>query len=237
MSLRCCYKDCVSFELANASQLAFYQDLNTGGWSFGLSLEISLEHNNLPSTFSLVSTNDAAFPYNVHCNRCHAKIGKVNAVCGFTEKTFNLAAKKVHLLQTSSCIPTAPNASKWSKHVDLFPQIRRFKATIQVLGDIVGSNTVHFHGAADFQSMVEYASAVSTKALMSPRAYQWRAYFFACLHDTLLCLPTGMGKTFIANMLMKAYRVRNPTQGQVFIVPTIVLVSLKLPQTNFTDFN
>jgi ERCC4-related helicase len=72
--------------------------------------------------------------------------------------------------------------------------------------------------------MIKPANVVASRCFF-PRRYQWRAYFFACLQNTLLCLPTGMGKTLIANMLMKAYHHLNPKQAQFFIVPTVVLVS------------
>jgi ERCC4-related helicase len=88
----------------------------------------------------------------------------------------------------------------------------------------VGSNTVHFHGVSDFQEMVKAANSVAMRSNLNPRRYQWRAYFFACIQNVLLCLPTGMGKTLIANMLMKAYHQLNPNKAQIFIVPTIVLV-------------
>ena len=73
--------------------------------------------------------------------------------------------------------------------------------------------------------MIDAGNAVASRSGLSPRRYQWRAFFFACFQNTLLCLPTGMGKTLIANLLMKAYKQRNPDKGQVFIVPTVVLVS------------
>lgn len=90
---------------------------------------------------------------------------------------------------------------------------------------LVGQDTVHFHNtSADFQQMIGNGWAVSQKSNLTPRTSQWRSFFFACLNNTLLVLPTGLGKTLIAELLMKAYRDLNPGQYIVFIVPTIVLV-------------
>lgn len=86
-----------------------------------------------------------------------------------------------------------------------------------------GENTIHFHDVSDFHEMVKPANLVAARSFF-PRRYQWRAYFFSCLQNTLLCLPTGMGKTLIASMLMKAYHQLNPKQAQIFIVPTVILV-------------
>lgn len=103
--------------------------------------------------------------------------------------------------------------------------IQRITASIPTSAQLNGTNTIHYHGLADLQRMIEIGNKVAFKSSLSPRKYQWRAYLFSCLKNTLLCLPTGLGKTLIANMLMEAYYQQNPTKGQVFIVPTIVLVS------------
>jgi replicative superfamily II helicase len=107
----------------------------------------------------------------------------------------------------------------------MFPRIRKLTETIRQDVPLIGSDTIHFHGVSEFHEMVNAATSVVNRSELSPRRYQWRAFFFSCLNNTLLCLPTGMGKTLIANMLMKAYQQRNPNKGQVFVVPTIVLVS------------
>lgn len=97
-------------------------------------------------------------------------------------------------------------------------------ASIPEAAPLTGKNTVHFHGIANFKEMAKSGNYVADRSSIFPRRYQWRAYFFACLHNTLLCLPTGMGKTLIGHLLIKAYRTLNPNQAQIFIVPTVVLV-------------
>lgn len=224
MSLKCAFVRCSSLELAKANDIAFYQDLNTGGWSLGLAPKYRILEGQIPSTIQLVASGDSRFPFDAFCSACSAKLGKVNAICGFNEVTVNFSAKKVNLVSSIHVVPKTVSASKWSKVIDSFPQIQKLKATVEQTAPIIGMDTVHCHGVGELQAMIEHGNAVGMKANLTPRRYQWRAYFFACLNNTLLCLPTGMGKTLIANMLMKAYRSRNPEQGQVFVVPTIVLV-------------
>lgn len=72
--------------------------------------------------------------------------------------------------------------------------------------------------------MIDAALAVSRKSNLTPRFSQWRSFFFAGLNNTLLVLATGLGKTLIAELLIKAYRDLNPRQFIVFIVPRIPLV-------------
>lgn len=72
--------------------------------------------------------------------------------------------------------------------------------------------------------MISAGLTVSQKSNLTPRTSQWRSFFFACLNNTLLVLPTGLGKTLIAELLIKAYRDLNPRQFIVFIVPNKVLV-------------
>lgn len=226
MSLKCSFVKCSSFELARADQLAFYQDVNNGGWNLAFGPEFKLSQSSLPPNVRLIETGDIRFPYNAICNKCTSKVGKVNLICGFQEMTVNFSASKVFLLQPGDAGHFASRSQKWAKIIGNFPQIRKITASIPQGAPLIGSNTVHFHGSTDLQDMIEAGSAVAAKSNLDPRRYQWRAYFFSCFNNTLLCLPTGMGKTLIANMLMKAYHQRNPNQGQVFIVPTVVLVSL-----------
>lgn len=227
MSLRCSFKGCVtSCEIARGDQLAFYQDINNGGWNLGLGPEYKVSQSSLPPSIRLVDCGDIRSPYQVHCSRCNAKLGKVMKVAGFEEFSVNFSATKVVLVQTRNSTPSSSTSSKWSKVVGLYPGIRQLKASIPQCAPLVGSNTVHFHGATDLHDMIQSGKEVATRSNLNPRRYQWRAYFFSCLNNVLLCLPTGMGKTLIANMLMKAYQQRNPDKGQVFVVPTIVLVSV-----------
>lgn len=160
------------------------------------------------------------------CERCGKKLGKVNTICGFTELSVNFSSKEVILLPSKFSVHSVNSASKWSKIIDSFPNIRKITASIPQGAPLVGFNTVHFHGATDLSDVFAAGKAVANRSNLNPRRYQWRSYFFSCLNNVLLCLPTGMGKTLIANMLMKAYHQRNPEQGQVFIVPTVVLVSI-----------
>lgn len=221
MSLRCAKAHCVV--LASYEQLAFYQDLNNGGWNLGLGPEFVFPSNNpMPSNIQIIAEGSKYCPYTAICGKCLGKIGMINTVCGFEHNTVNFSAKRVILFSTS-----AHKTNKWGKVVSMFPQIRKITASISTSIVVTGGNTIHFHGVADLKAMVESGTTVANHSNLNPRRYQWRAYFFSCLNNVLLCIPTGMGKTFIANMTMVAYRQRNPTKGQVFIVPTIVLVRLQ----------
>lgn len=222
MSLKCSFVGCSRYDLARADQLAFYQDINTGGWNLCLGPEFVIGETSLPPNIGLLDTGDPRFPYSVICSICQKKVGKVGAICGFKNFTVNFSGKKV-VLQSTSGIPS--RQSSWGKIISSFPQIRKITAMISQESTPYGSNTIHFHGAADLQDLIDAGNAVASKSGLSPRRYQWRAFFFASFQNSLLCLPTGMGKTFIANMLMKAYKQRNQKKGQVFIVPTVVLVS------------
>lgn len=227
MSLKCSKQSCSNGELANADQIAFYQDLGNGGWCLGLESEFDVRQSNIPKSIRLIDTGDSKSPYKAICTQCNGSVGKVTRICGFQNETVNFAAKKVRLVR-SRYDSVGSSCQKWSNVLDLYPQIRRITATIRMDKPLVGSNTFHFHATTDLQDMINFGNSVDTRSNLTPRRYQWRGYFFACLNNVLLCLPTGMGKTLIANMVMKAYRQRNPEKGQVFIVPTVVLVSHSL---------
>lgn len=224
MPLICSYIGCASYELAQDNQLAFYQDLNTGGWNLALGPEYVIPESTLPPNIRLVETGDPRFPYNAVCDKCLAKIGKCNAICGFQQISLNFTGKKAALVLSSDNRQSTGN-QKWSKMISLFPHIRQITAKIETNVVLVGFDTINFHGLKDLEEMINAGSAVSRRSNLYPRNYQWRSYFFSCFNNVLLCLPTGMGKTLIATMLMKAYHQRNEKKGQTFIVPTVVLVS------------
>lgn len=227
MPLKCSFKDCSQFNLADFSQIAFYQDLITGGWNLALGPEYVIPDATIPVNIRLVGTSDERFPYNVFCSNCRSKVGIVNLISGFEQMTVNFSCRNSYLSDTRSRAP-ANKKMKWSKLIDLYPDIRRITTTIPNNPPVLASDTVHFHSVSDLDDIIRAGKAVASKSDLSPKDYQWRGYCFACFNSVLLCLPTGMGKTLIACMLMKAYQERNPSKGQVFIVPTVVLVSLML---------
>lgn len=222
MPLKCSFKNCANYDLAEFDQIAFYQDLNTSGWNLALGPEFVIPGSTLPANISLVDTGDQNFPYNAVCIHCLSKVGQVNLICGFEKMTVNFSWKNVYLLESGSSVK---NKKKWKQLINVFPNIRRITATIPENVPLLAIDTIHFHNVSDLEDIIAAGKAVSSKSNLSPRDYQWRAYVFACFNNVLLCLPTGMGKTLVANMLMKAYHKHNGRKGQVFIVPTVVLVS------------
>ncbi len=190
MPLKCSFTGCANFDLAQDSQLAFYQDLNNLGWNLALGPEFVVPESELPKNIRLVETGDLRFPYNVVCGQCLAKIGKVNEICGFRQQSVNFTGKKVSLVQ-SSHDRQSTGAQKWSNVISSFPQIRKLTATVENHGMLVGFDTVNFHSVTDLEEIIESGNAVSRRSSLYPRNYQWRSYFFACFNNVLLCLPTG----------------------------------------------
>lgn len=182
----------------------------------------------------------------VNCKNCHGKLGVVSKICGFEDLTLNFSSKHVALFASIYDTQSINQnlRTKWAEVKDKVYQSESMKNYIsrlkvikisnsvpQIKGNfasnssqLVGSNTMHFRGTTDFQSILNPGKAVELKSNLTPKDSQWRSFFFSCVNNTLLCLPTGFGKTLIAQMLMKAYRDLNPKQIQVFVVPTIVLV-------------
>lgn len=199
MPMKCSFADCAKFDLAEFDQIAFYQDLNTSGWSLALGPEFVIPGTAPPENIRLVDTGDERFPYNAICVHCHSKVGQVNLICGFEKMTVNFSSKKVYLLDGSS----VKKKLKWSRLIDIFPNIRRITAKMPENAPLVSVDTIHFHGASDLEDIINAGRAVSSKSNLSPRDYQWRAFWFACFSNVLLCLPTGMGKTLIAAILKR----------------------------------
>lgn len=226
MSLRCGSRNCGDTEIAHENEIAFYQDLNNGGWCLGLVPEIVFKESKLPPNISLLTLEDDRFPFAILCKRCNGKLGKVLVISGFHDFTASFSPKHTFLVERRHSLPIRPTGcSKWKQYMDNFSKIRRITANITDFSPLVGLDTIHFHGPGDLKDIFEYGKQVAQRSNLNPRRYQWRAFVFSCLNNCLMCLPTGMGKTLIANMVMKAYHQRNPNQGQVFIVPTVVLVS------------
>ncbi|KAM3918512.1 Fanconi anemia group M protein [Leptodactylus fuscus] len=60
------------------------------------------------------------------------------------------------------------------------------------------------------------------------RAYQFNMAHAALLHNTLVCLPTGLGKTFIAAVVMYNFYRWYPSGKIVFMAPTKPLVAQQI---------
>lgn len=59
---------------------------------------------------------------------------------------------------------------------------------------------------------------------MKPRLYQELIFNTATLHNTLVVLPTGLGKTLIAKLLIKQRLEQYPNSKAIFLAPTKPLV-------------
>ena len=60
----------------------------------------------------------------------------------------------------------------------------------------------------------------------APRPYQASIAATALLHNTLVCLPTGLGKTMVASVVMVNFARWFPSPAKVvFVAPTRPLVS------------
>ncbi|KAJ6646808.1 Dicer-like protein 1 [Pseudolycoriella hygida] len=222
MSLKCSFKKCLKFDLAQFHQIAFYQDIITNGWNLALGPEFLITGTEIPKNIRLVGTGDERFPYNVICVNCLSKVGTVNSISGFNQMTANFSRNKVVLMDMDTKNQT--KKQKWSKIIDAFPSIRRITPSIPEINPSVTVDTVHFHSVSDMDDIIDAGQSISLKSGLEPKDYQWRAFCFSCFNNILLCLPTGMGKTLIAVMLLKANRKRNESKAQVFIVPTVVLL-------------
>src|ERR1700761_3041963 len=62
----------------------------------------------------------------------------------------------------------------------------------------------------------------------SQRTYQYNIVYEALFANTMVCLPTGLGKTFIAAVVMLNYTRWFPNGKIVFMAPTKPLVAQQI---------
>ena len=79
-------------------------------------------------------------------------------------------------------------------------------------------------------STLSSSTSSSSSSSTSPgfRRYQYTISSNALHHNTLVCLPTGLGKTFIASVLILNYHRFYPTGLILFLAPTRPLVSQQI---------
>jgi hypothetical protein len=235
MSLRCSSKTCLEIEIARGDQLEFVED-SSNGWNLCFPPKFVIAQESFPSTVRLVEMgcdNQKRGPKIteiVVCNRCDKKVASVSKIPGLKKPTVNFSAKKVVLLMPSDDFATAVPCHKWSKMIEKFPEIRRTSYNTKPIDFPTDSNTdtVHFNGDSDFQELVKAGTDMASRLKLTITDFQWRSFFFSCMNDTMLCLPSGMGKTFVASMVMKAYYQKNPTKGQVYVVSSNAQVKSKV---------
>lgn len=61
-------------------------------------------------------------------------------------------------------------------------------------------------------------------AAMNPRDYQIESFSHSIVSNSIVCLPTGTGKTLVAFMFLRFFSHQNPSKLAVFLAPKIALI-------------
>lgn len=61
-------------------------------------------------------------------------------------------------------------------------------------------------------------------AIITPRDYQIESFSHSIVNNSIVCLPTGTGKTLVAFMFMRFFSYQNPSKLAVFLAPKIALI-------------
>lgn len=86
---------------------------------------------------------------------------------------------------------------------------------------VSGGATEHGQALELLDSSVGWASSLTESAA---RDYQARAYLEALRQDLIVVMPTGAGKTLVAAMVVKRFKLLNPQHLAVFVVDRVPLV-------------
>lgn len=212
MALLCLH---CSHELARLHELAFYID-NTNGYQLGFNSETAAPDYadrfvKFPDTSKRFST------HKLLCVECHGQIGRIHTLNGFYDPATYFSPDRT-LLPHAAKFRQAM-AKKWKQIQDMYPDIPRITPRTVKREVVRGDPLMHFE-RAEVDAMFELGRPLD----QIPHEHQLRSFFFACLNDTVLYLHTGMGKTLVACMAIKAFRGRNPRKGACFLVPRVLLV-------------
>ena len=157
-------------------------------------------------------------PYHLHCRSCESDVGKITKVadrqlfCFKTERVrFKIGGRKLdvakklknvkdRLLSCGVCaVEVAPTPSCCERNEsDLFPLI---------YGDVTGIRE------EDVDLLTRH----------TPRDYQLEIFKQALSGNSLVCLPTGSGKTLVAAMVISCMTSINPGKFAVFVVDKVPL--------------
>ena len=116
------------------------------------------------------------------------------------------------------------NMKRWRDVVEHFPhflvrkQLSQERKQTIIHPIIFPSSKVHF--LVDDLVLKEQDIFI----IKTPRKYQIEAFREALLRNSIIVIPTGKGKTFIASLVIHRFKKLNPNRLAIFIVPRIPLV-------------
>lgn len=204
-----------SHELARLHELAFFID-KTNGYQLGFNPETAAPDHadrfvKLPDTTKRFST------HKLLCVKCNGQIGRIHSLNGFYDPATYFSPDRTLLPHFAPY--RQPMAKKWKQIHDMYPELPRITPQTVRRVVVLGDPLIRFE-RGEVNEMFELGRPLG----QIPHEHQLRSFFFACLNDTVLYLHTGMGKTLVACMAIKAFCERNPGKGAVFLVPRVLLV-------------
>lgn len=201
--------------IAHMADLSFFVDVRNG---CHLGLNSAATTSDHSERFKCLPDSSKKFcTHKLLCSKCSAKVGSILKVDGFPDSAVYFSCDRTLLPHAFNDPKTM--SKKWRNIVHFYPNIPKIKPDTTTDIAPKGDATLDFD-PNNIKEMVEYGRPRQ----QSPREHQLHSFLFACLNDTVLYLHTGMGKTLIACMAIKAFCLRNPNKGAYLLVPRVVLV-------------
>eukprot|EP01088_Endostelium_zonatum_P018010 TRINITY_DN559_c0_g1_i5.p1 TRINITY_DN559_c0_g1~~TRINITY_DN559_c0_g1_i5.p1 ORF type:complete len:2419 (+),score=289.01 TRINITY_DN559_c0_g1_i5:154-7410(+) len=198
--------------IAPASSLRFYEDESGGihlgfcGWKKDISLETNPKRNKMcPRIIK---------------HTCGAKVGNETKIGRPQNEEYSLVltlARDESFLTNEKTKPTKKKKMYWRDIQSSYPQILHSK--IREESSNARQRPVH---PTIYPSEKDLSTPYLKKS--KPRPYQEELYRLGLLRSSMVCVPTGCGKTLISIMFIAKMLELNPNKIAVFVVHRIPLV-------------
>ena len=217
--------------LAVAAEIRLLTDHMTGAVSLCIHPSVAAKIKSIYRQPNPEPKNSVA-PYKMFCTGCQSDVGSCTKLTVSDHLVDCFSSERASFVTPDS--NTLP-AKKWKVMTEELKASGVEPIHISEAMDTISKRLPSAEGNPEFRTVYCDVDKLSNTVLQSltiyePRDYQAEMARSALECNSLICMPTGAGKTLIAASVMHAMLRLNPRKMAIFIVNTVALVEQQAKQ-------
>jgi len=167
-------------------------------------------------------------PYKLYCKFCGVdRERNIGCLCGMGPNKeyiycLSFAKEKKPGVFLS---PRTAGASSWKDLQPFFEKTMqtRTEANFEKIDAIKKKSNILLDSKILLSRDIQNLEALNLTEMI-PRLYQIESFAQSILNNTIVCLPTGTGKTLVSFMFLRYFVCQNPSKLAIFLAPKIALI-------------